>query len=153
MSPDSLTPTRAWVADLRHGLTRADPRVSRHELCDDRRVGRSVLIVDDHEPFRRAARELLTAEGYEVVGEAGDGASAVSEARRLCPAIVLLDVQLPDVDGFEVARRLAAAGHTGATILVSGRAAGHRRRMSESPALGFIVKGELTAAALAGLLG
>ena len=87
-------------------------------------VGRTVLIVDDHEPFRRAARELLAAEGYEVVGEAGDGASAVSEARRLDPAIVLLDVQLPDVDGFEVARRLAAAGHAGATILVSGRAAG-----------------------------
>ena len=116
-------------------------------------MGRTVLIVDDHEPFRRAARELLTAEGYEVVGEAGDGASAVSEARRLDPAIVLLDVQLPDVDGFEVARRLAAAGHAGATILVSGRAAGERRRIAESPALGFILKGELTGAALAGLLG
>jgi DNA-binding NarL/FixJ family response regulator len=116
-------------------------------------VGRTVLIVDDHEPFRRAARELLTVEGYEVVGEAGDGASAVSEARRLDPAIVLLDIQLPDVDGFEVARRLAAAGHAGATILVSGRGAGDRRRIAESPALGFILKGELTGGALASLLG
>jgi len=116
-------------------------------------MGRTVLIVDDHEPFRRAARELLTAEGYEVVGEAGDGASAVSEARRLAPAIVLLDVQLPDVDGFEVARRLAAAGHAGATILVSGRAAGYGGRITESPALGFILKGELTGLTLAGLLG
>lgn len=117
------------------------------------RMGRTVLIVDDHEPFRRAARELLTAEGYEVIGEAGNGASAVSEALRLAPAIVLLDVQLPDADGFDVARRLAAAGHAGATILVSGRAAGDRRRIAESPALGFVHKGELTGAALASLLG
>jgi DNA-binding NarL/FixJ family response regulator len=116
-------------------------------------MGRTVLIVDDHEPFRRAARELLTVEGYEVVGEAGDGASAVSEALRLAPAIVLLDVQLPDVDGFEVAHRLAAAGLSGATILVSGRAAGYGRRISESPAVGFILKGEFTGAALANLLG
>jgi DNA-binding NarL/FixJ family response regulator len=116
-------------------------------------MGRTVLIVDDHEPFRRAARDLLTAEGYEVVGEAGDGASGISEALRLAPAIVLLDIQLPDVDGFEVARRLAAAGHAGATILVSGRAAGYGRRITESPALGFILKGELTGATLAGLLG
>jgi DNA-binding NarL/FixJ family response regulator len=116
-------------------------------------MGRTVLIVDDHEPFRRAARDLLTVEGYEVVGEAGDGASGISEALRLAPAIVVLDIQLPDVDGFEVARRLAAAGHAGATILVSGRAAGDRRRISESPAVGFILKGEFTGAALANLLG
>ena len=116
-------------------------------------MGRTVLIVDDHAPFRRAAAELLAAEGYEVVGEAGDGASALSEADRLAPSIVLLDVQLPDIDGFEVARRLAAAGHAGATILVSGRAAGNRRRIAESPAVGFISKGELTGAALAELLG
>jgi CheY-like chemotaxis protein len=115
-------------------------------------VGRTVLIVDDHAPFRRVARELLTGQGYEVVGEAVDGRSAVSEAQRLAPAIVLLDVQLPDVDGFEVARRLVAAGHTGATILVSGRAAGYGRRIAESPAVGFISKGELTGAALAALL-
>ena len=132
---------------------RADPRGNPHDLCDDRPVGRTVLIVDDHAPFRAAARDLLAAEGYEVVGEAGDGASALSEADRLAPSIVLLDVQLPDIDGFEVARRLAAAGHAGATILVSGRAAGNRRRIAESPAVGFIPKGELTGAALAELLG
>jgi DNA-binding NarL/FixJ family response regulator len=122
-------------------------------LCDDRPVGGTVLIVDDHAPFRRAARELFTAEGYEVVGEAADGESALSEVRRLLPAIVVLDVQLPDIDGFEVARRLQAAGHAGITILVSGRAGGYGRRVAESPALGFIPKGDLTGAALAGLLG
>jgi DNA-binding NarL/FixJ family response regulator len=116
-------------------------------------VGRTVLIVDDHAPFRRAAREFLAGEGYEVVGEAEDGASAVAEALRLAPEVVLLDVQLPDVDGFEVARRLHAAGHDGATILVSGRAGSYRRRLPESPAIGFILKGDLTGAALASLLG
>jgi len=117
------------------------------------RVRHTVLIVDDHEPFRRAVRELLTVEGYEVVGEAADGASGVAAAERLGPAIVLLDVQLPDIDGFEVARRLHAAGHAGVTVLVSGSAGNFRRRAAESPAAGFILKGDLTGAALAGLVG
>jgi DNA-binding NarL/FixJ family response regulator len=115
-------------------------------------VGRTVLIVDDHAHFRQAARELLTGAGYDVVGEASDGGAAVAEALRLQPAIVLLDVQLPDADGFEVALRLQAAGHRGVTVLVSGRAAPRRRRVAESPVLGFIAKGELTGAALADLL-
>jgi DNA-binding NarL/FixJ family response regulator len=115
-------------------------------------VGRTVLIVDDHAPFRHAVRELLTGDGYVVVGEAEDGASAVEQALRLAPEIVLLDVQLPDIDGFEVARRLAAAGHAGATVLVSGRAGGYRRRIAGSPAVGFIPKGDLTGVALAGVL-
>jgi two-component system response regulator EvgA len=112
-----------------------------------------VLIVDDHEPFRRAARELLTLEGYDVIGEVADGASAVAVAERLAPAIVLLDVQLPDIDGFEVARRLHAGGHAGITVLVSGRAGNYRRRTADSPAAGFLLKGDLTGAALAGLVG
>jgi two-component system, NarL family, nitrate/nitrite response regulator NarL len=116
-------------------------------------VGRTVLIVDDHAPFRRAARELLTLEGYEVVGEAADGESGVAAAQRLDPAIVLLDVQLPDIDGFEVARRLQATGHRGVTVLVSGRAGNYRRRAAESPVAGFLLKGDLTAATLAGLVG
>ena len=114
---------------------------------------RTVLIVDDHAPFRRAVGELLVAAGYEVVGDATDGRTGVTEALRLEPAVVLLDVQLPDIDGFEVARQLAAAGHAGAMILVSGRSGAYRRRVAESPALGFIPKDELTADALAGLLG
>lgn len=116
-------------------------------------MGRTVLIVDDHAPFRRAVRELLAGEGYEVVGEAADGAGALRETLRLAPQVVLLDVQLPDIDGFEVARRLEAAGHTGLTVLVSGRGGGHGRRLADSPAVGFIPKGELTGAVLAGVLG
>ena len=114
---------------------------------------RTVLIVDDDAPFRRAARELLTLEGYEVVGEAEDGESGVAAAARLAPAIVLLDVQLPDIDGFEVARRLHAGGHAGVTVLVSGRSGSYRRRAAESPVAGFLLKGDLTGGALAGLVG
>jgi DNA-binding NarL/FixJ family response regulator len=67
--------------------------------------------VDDHELFRASARELLGPEGFVVVGEAASGAEAPDAVAALRPEIVLLDVQLPDLDGFEVAERLAAASH------------------------------------------
>ena len=63
----------------------------------------SVLIVDDHPSFRATARVLLESEGFDVVGEAEDGSSALEAVAALHPQIVLLDVQLPDLDGFEVA--------------------------------------------------
>ena len=63
----------------------------------------TVLIVDDHPSFRASARVLLEAEGFDVIGEAADGTSGIAEARRLRPDLVLLDVQLPDIDGFDVA--------------------------------------------------
>src|SRR3954447_25222239 len=69
---------------------------------------RSVLIVDDHAPFRAQARALLEAEGFTVAGEAPDGAAAIESVRRSRPDVVLLDVQLPGPDGFVVAERLAA---------------------------------------------
>jgi len=114
----------------------------------------TVLIVDDHAGFRSQARRLLDAAGFDVVGEVADGASAVESARRLQPAIVLLDVQLPDFDGFEVARRLADAGVDAATVLISTRdSTAYRRRLAASPALGFIPKSELSGASLAELVG
>ena len=70
---------------------------------------RTVLIVDDHDGFRATARALLEADGFDVIGEAADGEAAVASARRLRPDVVLLDVQLPGLDGFAVAERLAAA--------------------------------------------
>jgi response regulator receiver domain-containing protein len=79
-------------------------------LCDDWHMGTSVLIVDDHEAFRRFARALLQAEGFDVVGEAEDAASAVETAARLRPQLVLLDIQLPDEDGFAVAGRGGVVG-------------------------------------------
>ena len=113
---------------------------------------RTVLIVDDHEGFRRTARSLLEADGFEVVGEATDGASAIAEAARLRPRLVLLDIQLPDLDGFEVAAQLAKAADPPAVVLTSSRnASSYRRRLAESPAKGFVPKSELSGEALAAL--
>jgi DNA-binding NarL/FixJ family response regulator len=115
---------------------------------------KTVLIVDDHAGVRSLARRLLDAAGYEVVGAVADGASAVESALRLRPAIVLLDVQLPDFDGFEVARRLADAGLDTAAVLISTRdGASLRRRLAASPVCGFIPKSELSAQTLAELVG
>jgi DNA-binding NarL/FixJ family response regulator len=116
-------------------------------------VSRTVLIVDDHEEFRRMARALLEADGLRVVGEAADGASGIAEAVRLRPGIVLLDVQLPDIDGFEVAARLAANADPPAVVLTSSRArSAYRRRLAGTPALAFIPKHELSGQALAALV-
>jgi DNA-binding NarL/FixJ family response regulator len=121
---------------------------------DHRHAGRSVLIVDDHPSFRSAARMLLEGAGFEVVGESENAAGAVEAATRLQPAIVLLDIGLPDGDGFEVAERLAGRDDPPAVILISSReVAWYRRRLADSPARGFIAKGELSAGALEALVG
>lgn len=113
----------------------------------------SVLIVDDHDGFRAFARALLWSEGFEVVGEADDGASALQAVKQLDPDLVLLDVQLPDLDGFEVAERLAADEAPPAVVLVSTRhASSYRRRLAATSARGFISKGDLSGAALAAVL-
>lgn len=116
-------------------------------------MARTVLIVDDHATFRSLARALLEASGFEVVGEAADGASALEQAKRLQPAVVLLDVQLPDLDGFTVAEQLAANGSSSAVVLVSSRdASSYRRRLGDSSARGFISKSELSGAAVDALI-
>lgn len=113
----------------------------------------SVLIVDDHRSFRTSARRLLEAEGFAVVGEAADGHTAIAAAERLRPDLVLLDVSLPDLDGFEVASRLAAAGSPAVIVLTSSRAKSEYGSMlAQTPARAFIPKAELSGAALAGLL-
>ncbi|MET0557706.1 MAG: response regulator transcription factor [Solirubrobacterales bacterium] len=114
----------------------------------------SVLIVDDHPSFRAGARRMLEASGYAVVGEAADGEGALDAARRLEPDLVLLDVQLPGIDGFEVAARLEGAGSAAVIVLTSSRdRADFGDALAESPARGFIAKGELSGATLAELLG
>ena len=114
----------------------------------------SVLIVDDHADFRRATRDLLEEDGFRVVGEAADAEGALREAARLRPGLVLLDVVLPDKDGFAVARRLAeSAPDPPLVVLVSSRAASaYRGRIEGSSARGFIPKDELTAERLQALL-
>jgi DNA-binding NarL/FixJ family response regulator len=112
-----------------------------------------ILIVDDHAGFRRSARTLLEAEGYTVVGEAENGASAIELARELRPDGVLLDVQLPDMDGFEVAGQLCANGHCPNVVLTSSRDASEFGGLVEScGARGFIPKAELSGGRLAALL-
>jgi len=117
-------------------------------------VRRTVLIVDDHQPFRESASALLGAEGFEVVGNVADGAAALAAVERLRPEVVLLDVQLPGVDGFAVAEQLAAAPAPPRVVLVSSRdAAAYGPRLGAAPACGFLAKRELSGASLAALVG
>jgi DNA-binding NarL/FixJ family response regulator len=123
-------------------------------VCHSSPMGRTVLIVDDHAGFRAAARALLEAGDFDVVGEAEDGATALTAAAELRPHIVLLDVQLPDLDGFAVAERLARDGVSSAVILISSRdVSSFRRRLAANPAWRFIAKSELSGEALAAALG
>ena len=126
---------------------------SPHALCHDLHVGPTILIVDDHASFRSTARFLLESEGLAVVGEAATGAEAVQGVEELRPDAVLLDVQLPDFDGFEVAARLRANDSPPAIILVSSReASDYGSLIEESGATGFISKGQLSGAAVTALL-
>jgi DNA-binding NarL/FixJ family response regulator len=122
--------------------------------CNDSPVATTLLIVDDHPSFRASARELLEAEGFDVIGEAEDGASALEAIGRLKPDVVLLDVQLPDMNGFEVASNVTANGSDSAIVLVSSRdGSDFGPLVLESGARGFIPKGELSGARLAALIG
>jgi DNA-binding NarL/FixJ family response regulator len=112
-----------------------------------------VLIVDDHERFRALARRTLLADGYDVVGEAADGAGAVAEVARLHPDLVLLDVGLPDVSGLDLARELTAGDGGPDVVLVSTRDAEDYAHLArEHGALGFLPKAELSGDALQALL-
>lgn len=114
---------------------------------------RDVVIVDDHPGFREQARQLLERIGYRVVGEAASGSEALGEVRRLRPDLVLLDIQLPDMDGIAVASSLTSAQQSPAIVLVSARdAVDYGSRLYGCGALGFIAKGELTADSLDALL-
>jgi DNA-binding NarL/FixJ family response regulator len=112
-----------------------------------------VLIVDDHEPFRAVARQLLEAAGYVVSGEAADGAGALAAVAAEAPDAVLLDVQLPDRDGFSVATALTADGGPVVVLVSSRDAEDYGRRIAACGARGFIAKGRLSAAAFAALVG
>ena len=114
----------------------------------------TVLIVDDHAGFRRFARRLLETDGFTVVGEAHNGASALAAVEALRPELVLLDVVLPDTDGFAIAERLAENDRASVVVLTSSReAADFGARLERSPARGFIHKDDLSGAALAALAG
>jgi DNA-binding NarL/FixJ family response regulator len=117
-------------------------------------VATSVLIVDDHPSFRASARMLLECEGFDVIGEAEDGLSALDAVSRLHPDVVLLDVQLPDINGFEVAERLTANGGSPAIVLTSSRDVEDIGLLAGRVGVrGFIPKSELSGSALEALLG
>jgi DNA-binding NarL/FixJ family response regulator len=125
-------------------------------MCSDSTIvvmERTMLIVDDHAGFRHQARALFARGGYEVVGEADDVASGVRAAAELSPAVVLLDVQLPDGDGFEAAGQMLAAPEPPAVVLVSSRdALDYGGRVEASGARGFISKADLSVGTLEAVL-
>ena len=117
-------------------------------------VGTRVLIVDDHPAFRTIARELLEDAGYVVVGEADGVTSALLAVTSEGPDVVLLDVQLPDGSGIDLAERLARLADAPRVILISTRAQeDYGARVRDCGASGFITKSRLSAAALASVLG
>jgi CheY-like chemotaxis protein len=110
----------------------------------------AILIVDDHDGFRAFARGMLEAAGF-TVAEAASGAEATEAARTVRPGLVLLDIGLPDFDGFEVARRLAASAVDPAPVVVltsTREARDYGVRIAASPAAGFLPKDQLSGAAL-----
>jgi len=112
-----------------------------------------VLIVDDNSGFRSRARELLESEGFEVVGEAADADSALAATRELVPDVVLLDVQLPGLDGFEVAKQLTSNGQAPTVVLISSHdVTDFGSLVRASGAHGFIAKHELSGERLRSLL-
>jgi DNA-binding NarL/FixJ family response regulator len=116
-------------------------------------VPTTVVIADDHPSFRASARAILEADGFEVVGEADTGAAAIAASRSLEPDVMLLDVQLPDMDGFAVLAQLDLNGGRPAVVLVSSRdASDYGGLIEQSGARGFIPKAELSGSALSDLL-
>ena len=116
---------------------------------EDGGQGLRVLIADDHELFRAAARRVLLASGFDVVPDAVDGAGAVRLVAELQPDVVLLDVQLPDGDGFQVARELVRGPRPPVVVLVSSRSRSDYGGLVErSGVRGFIDKADLSGARL-----
>jgi CheY-like chemotaxis protein len=122
-------------------------------LINDAGVPTAVLIVDDNARFRVRARRWLEAEGYTVVGEAEDGATALEAVSRHRPEVVLLDVRLPDMSGLSVAARITREPDAPAVVLTSTEdAADLGDRVVRSGARGFVPKSELCSEALRALL-
>ena len=128
-------------------------KTEHRELLERVRPARRVLVVDDHASFRSCASAVLSSEGFDVVGTAEDGASALALAAELLPELVLLDVQLPDIDGFAVAERLLACHPELKIVLVSSRdRSAYGPLIEASGALGFISKEDLSGVAIERLL-
>src|SRR6266508_2083845 len=98
-------------------MLRTGPESSRGLVMGDRI---RVLIVDDHVVVRQGLRTFLEVQDdIEVVGEAGDGASAVEQAEALHPDVILLDLLMPGVDGIEAMRRLRQCGNPARVLVIT----------------------------------
>ena len=115
-------------------------------------VTRTVLIVDDHPSFRASARAILEADGFSIVGEAEDGATGLALLRRLRPDIVLLDVQLPDMSGFDVCVECGDLDTTSVVLVSSRDATDYGSLIESSGARGFVPKADLSGAAIISLI-
>ena len=136
--------------DLKTGGSPLAPCIARWE--DRVMSGPLILIVDDHPGFRKVARLMLEAAGCDVT-EVANGADAVAAAGSARYDLVLLDIHLPDVDGFEVARRLARTPQCPLVVLTSSCAASeYGPRVEASPAAGFVVKDELSGPGLRSMI-
>ena len=142
----------ASAGRLLDSLVDAPPRHPRSRALPPKgSVLRTILIVDDHPAFRESARTLFESEGYDVVGEAEDGEAALRLAQELRPDVVLLDVHLPDLHGFEVAERLGLLDGRPQVVLTSSRA-DYSSVVGSTGARGFVTKDELSVSALEALL-
>ena len=116
-------------------------------------MGAGVFVVDDDAGYRVSVRRLLELEGYTVVGEAADGFSALARVRDAQPAVALVDVHLPDIDGMELATRLTALPNGPLVILMSSYDSSDLAPyISHCGACGFVPKDELSREAIEGLL-
>jgi two-component system nitrate/nitrite response regulator NarL len=116
-------------------------------------VDLSCIIVDDSAQFLQAARSLLEREGVAVVGVAATCSEALQRVGELRPKVVLVDIDLGEESGFDVARHISKAVPA-SVILISTHAEDDLAELiAESPAAGFISKSELSAHAIQGLLG
>ena len=124
----------------------------RLRMCHDCTVTQTVLIVDDHPSFRASARAILEADGFTVIGEAENGTAGLAELRRLRPDVVLLDVQLPDMSGFDVCIECGDLDTTSVVLVSSRDATDYGSLIETSGARGFIAKAELSGEAVVNLL-
>jgi DNA-binding NarL/FixJ family response regulator len=144
------SPSPGQPPDFFSVLALMSPRVV---SCTLKRMAVTILIVDDHDGFRVWARELLEREGLVVLGEVSNGADAVRAARSLVPDVVLLDVRLPDGNGFDIAKQIATFPGGPAVVMTSSHdPRDFRRWIAASPARGFVSKDDLSRAALEQLL-
>jgi CheY-like chemotaxis protein len=131
----------------------ADTNASKCLIRQNIEVRPSLLLVDDHADFRQFAQLLLEADGFEVIGSVGSGEEALTEAARLDPDLVLLDVHLPGIDGFTTAELLAEFEQPPVVILISSRGArSFGAKIEKAPVRGFLTKQELSGASLSSFI-